>query len=371
MRKLLVGLLLLAACKQGKSNDAPPPPPGASDGGAATVATTDAATRLPTGQVLLPAAQPVPAPPPGLPPLPTDHAPTADEVSLGHLLFFDARLAADGTTACASCHDPHNGFSGDEPHSQTAAGRPNLRRTPALVNLAWHRELGWDGRGADRTSFLDSHAAGQLGHPLEIGLGRLLGSATYRAYFDRAAGGRDRLTTAKAALWAFVSTRYSGAAPWDRYEAGATDAVSPEVVEGYKLVNGKAQCATCHAPPLYTDLAYHRLGLIASPDEGRGRVEPTQAGAFKTPTLRGAVARRPLFHDGSAATLEDAVAWHLAGGRGQGADPSVVDRALPEIPLTPEEKAALNAFVRALSPAPDAAAVAAPALPDDVPGAVP
>ena len=353
------------ACKPGGG---PPPPPATGDGGP-PVRIPDASIGGPAGALTLPPAVPVPTPPPGLPPVPADHVPTAEELALGELLFFDPRLAADGTTACVSCHDPANDLAGVEPRSQTAAGKPNLRRTPTLVNLAWHRELGWDGRSADRDAFLDSHAAGQLGQHLEVGLGRLLGSATYRAHFDRAAAGRDRLATATAALWAYVSTRYSGGSPWDRHEAGDAAAVGPDVVEGYKLVNGKAQCATCHAPPLYTDLGYHRLGLIASPDEGRGRVDPTQAGAFKTPPLRGAAARRPLFHDGSAATLEQAVDWHLAGGRGQGADPSVIDPALPVVPLSEAERAAVLAFVRALTPTP--APAPRPALPGDVPGARP
>ncbi len=98
---------------------------------------------------------------------------------------------------------------------------------------------------------------------------------------------------------------------------------------------------------------------------GRGRSDPAQVGAFKTPTLRGVAGRRPLFHDGSAVTLDDAIAWHLAG------KPDV-DPALTAVTLTPEERAALVAFVQALTPAPDAAAVAPPALPGDVPaGAAP
>lgn len=370
MRRFGLALVLLVACKQGDKK-APQPVASSNDDGGGPPSIDAAAVPTPGGPVTLPPPAPVPLPPTGLPPLPTDHAPTAEEVALGALLFHDPRIAADGATACASCHDPHNGYSGDEPRSQTAGGKPNLRRTPALVNLAWHRELAWDGRGADRPAFLDTHAAGQLGQALDVGLGRILGSATYRAHFDRAAAGRDRLATATAALWAFVSTRYSAAAPWDRYEGGDTAAVPAQAVEGYQLVNGKAQCSTCHTPPLYTDFSFHRIGLIASPDEGRGRFDPSQAGAFKTPTLRGAANRRPLFHDGSAASLDDAITWHLAGGRGQGADPSVIDPALPIITLTPEERSALGAFVRALSPAPDAAAVAPPALPDDVPGAAP
>lgn len=358
---IVLAAVLAAGCKQ---KDAPRPN---RDGGAAAAPGT-AAAPVPraTG---LPAAPPTPGVPAGLPALPADHVPTADQIALGRLLFFDARLAADGTTSCAGCHLPERGWSGDEPHSQTAAGKPNLRRTPALVNLAWHLELGWDGRGASRLEFLTTHVAGQLGQPLERGLERLLGSPTYVAHFARADQGGDAVTAAATALWAFVATRFSGGAPWDRYEAGDTAAVPAAAVDGYRLFNGKAQCAACHAPPLYTDLGYHRLGLIEAPDEGRGRVDPSLAGAFKTPTLRGAARRTPLFHDGSAPTLDAAIGWHLDGGRGQQADPSLIDPALVPVTLTPDERAALTAFVTALTETPAPSDLAKPPLPTDVPGA--
>jgi cytochrome c peroxidase len=126
--------------------------------------------------------------------------------------------------------------------------------------------------------------------------------------------------------------------------------VAADVKAGYQLFLGKAQCATCHPPPLYTDNGFHRLGLIALKDEGHGRVDPAAAGAFATPTLRGAANRSSFFHDGSATSLDAAIAWHLDGGTGQGADPGIVD--LKKIALSETERAQLGAFVRALSSPP-------------------
>jgi cytochrome c peroxidase len=348
-----MALALLGACKQKEAAKETPTAAAISDGGGAiAVRPPDPPRRALPGQVLLPPAPPVPPVPLGLPATPAEHAPTAEQIALGRMLFFENRLAADGTSTCAACHLPDRGWSGDEPHSQTAAGKPNLRRAPALYNLVWFPELGWDGRGASRLEFITTHVAGQLGQPIERGLQRVLGSPTYQAHFALADRGGDAVTTAAAALWAFAATRYSGGAPWDRYEAGETTAVVPAAVEGYKLFNGKAQCATCHAPPLYTDVGYHRLGLIRSPDEGRGLVDPTSVGAFKTPTLRGAALRR-----------------HLDGGRGHQADPSVIDPALVAVTLTDDERAALTAFVQSLTVLPAAAELARPDLPTDVPDA--
>lgn len=308
---------------------------------------------------------PVPTTPAGLPPLPSDVAPTPAELALGELLFHEPRLGADGTTACAGCHDPTRGYSGTEAHPTTAAGKPSLRRAPALANVAWMPELGWDGRGATLSSWLPTHALGQLNQSLDDAALALAASPTYGAHLARTASGRSHGDTVLAALSAFVITRFVGGSPWDRHEAGVTDAVSADAAAGYELFMNKALCGSCHPPPLYTDHAFHRLGLIASPDDGRGRVDAAQGGAFKTPGLRGAAARARFFHDGSATSLDAAIDWHLAGGRGQGADPRVIDPGLVPVTLTPTERAQLGAFVAALTAAGPAPTV--PTLPTDFP----
>jgi cytochrome c peroxidase len=65
-------------------------------------------------------------------------------------------------------------------------------------------------------------------------------------------------------------------------------------------------CATCHPPPLYTDKQKHDVGT-ATPDE---RIGPE----FDTPTLRGLYDSAPYFHDGSAATLYEALTRPSPGG---------------------------------------------------------
>ena len=69
-----------------------------------------------------------------------------------------------------------------------------------------------------------------------------------------------------------------------------TDGLDPAVVEKGRAAFTKAECDTCHSGPAYTD------GAIKTVRPG---VE-----AVKTPSLLGVGARRPLLHDGCAATLE-------------------------------------------------------------------
>ena len=65
------------------------------------------------------------------------------------------------------------------------------------------------------------------------------------------------------------------------------------------------RCSTARASPLYSDLLLHDVGTAdgiaqasAAPDE------------IRTPALWGLRFRRPLLHDGSAATIDDAIRRH-------------------------------------------------------------
>src|SRR5574337_1422721 len=47
--------------------------------------------------------------------IPPDNPLTIEKINLGKQLYFDKRLSADGTVACATCHTPDKGFSDGRP----------------------------------------------------------------------------------------------------------------------------------------------------------------------------------------------------------------------------------------------------------------
>jgi hypothetical protein len=92
-----------------------------------------------------------------------------------------------------------------------------------------------------------------------------------------------------------------------------------------------AGCQICHVAPLYTDSndgVRHDVGT-AGPGSGQRLGLPLDG--FDTPTLLGVWQTGPWLHDGSAATLEDAISAHSEAA-----------------PLSVSEVAALAAFVRTL-----------------------
>ena len=108
---------------------------------------------------------------------------------------------------------------------------------------------------------------------------------------------------------------------------------SPEM-RGQELFFGKAQCATCHPAPYYTDNSMHDLKVerFYKTQTINGLVATSQ-GPIKTFTLRGIKESPPYFHDGRLLTLEDTVEFF---------------NLILGLKLTGREKADLVAFMRQL-----------------------
>ena len=104
----------------------------------------------------------------------------------------------------------------------------------------------------------------------------------------------------------------------------------------------------CHLGNNFTDSQFHNLGVgwnkktRTFADEGRYAVTKKDAdrGAFKTPTLREVTKHAPYMHDGSIATLREAVELYNRGGdKNPHLDPKI-----EPLRLTDAEVSALVAF---------------------------
>ena len=62
--------------------------------------------------------------------------PSPASVRLGRWLFYDTRLSADNTIACASCHKPEFAFSEATPVSTGIKGQKGGRKAPTFINRA-------------------------------------------------------------------------------------------------------------------------------------------------------------------------------------------------------------------------------------------
>lgn len=293
------------------------------------------------------------------------HEPVPTRVRLGRWLFFDTRLSADRTLACASCHRPEYAFSELTPVSTGVGGRKGTRKAPSLVNLAARTVLPDIPEDRDQSFFWDGRVA-SLEHQVlvpianrdEMGLDhqsmvdRLSAMEGYRPYF-REAFGTDAITqeNVAAALSDYVRTRMSGNAPYDRWSyAGEGRAISEQAKRGSELFFFNGNCASCHAGFNFSDGRFHSLGIgwdaatRTFRDEGRFAVSHIERdrGAFKTPGLREVSKHPPYMHDGSLPSLRAVVEFYNRGG---GENKSARLRPLK---LTPQDVDALVAFLKTL-----------------------
>jgi cytochrome c peroxidase len=298
---------------------------------------------------------PIPAPPAGFEPMPEppDNPTTPEKVALGRQLFFDKRLSFDGSRSCYSCHLNERGLTDGLAIAVGAGNKQLTRSSPSLWNIGYHKEFYWDGRSPTlEAQAMAAWAGGNMGgkgHEGEI-VGKINASPGYRAQFQKVFAADATAATIMKAITAYERTILCGDTPWDKFQQGDASAISEEAKRGWEIFRGKAGCGTCHAGVLLTDLQYHNVGVgmdQPKPDEGRKNFtkDEKDTGAFKTPTLRSVSKSAPYFHNGSKATLEEAVDFVLGGGY---PNKYIDKKNLKKVKLTAKERDDLLAFLRSL-----------------------
>lgn len=285
--------------------------------------------------------------------IPADNPMTPEKVALGRQLFFDKRLSGDGSRSCYSCHVCEHGLTDGLPKAVGAFNKALPRSSPTLWNIGYQKMFYWDGRSPSLEK--QAMAAWQLGnmgakdHEAEI-LAKINGLQGYRSQFQTVFGGDATAENMMQAISAFERTIISGDTAWDRWQAGDQSAASEAAKRGWEVFK-EAKCNNCHDGVLFTDQQFHNVGIgmdAPEPDGGRGKIsnKPEETGAFKTPTLRDIARSAPYFHDGSVATLEDAVDLMLNGGKpNQYLDKKNIEKRT----ITPEQRRDLLEFLRSLN----------------------
>ena len=284
---------------------------------------------------------------------PSDNPYTKEKAELGRLLYYDKRLSADNTVACASCHHPDFGFTDGQPTSVGIRGQRGGRSAPTVINRAYSVEQFWDGRAPT----LEEQAKGPIANPIEMGnthekvVVTLRGVGGYREHFQNVFGTGDfTIDHVAKAIATFERTVLSGNSPYDRAKAGDEAALSGAARRGRDVFFNKAKCDQCHFGINFTDGSFTNLGVGTDqpkPDPGRSAISGRERdwGAFKAPTLRDVAHTGPYMHDGSLKTLEDVVEFYNKGGIPN----KNLDKRIKPLNLSGQERGDLVEFLKALS----------------------
>lgn len=280
-----------------------------------------------------------------------------EAIALGHHLFNDPRLSADGGMSCAHCHQ-----AGRDWRDGRALGFGTVgldRRTPSLWNVGFMHWFGWDG-AADSLwmqsirPLLDQRemANSRGGIARTVRDDKELSCGYARAFGGPPGNDDERIVVDLAkALAAFQATLVTPRTSFDDFRdaviAGAAAGMAryPMAAQrGLKIFIGNGGCNNCHLGPLFTNGEFGDVGIpfflpsggvdpgrhggierlrqspfsrlgkysddASGQDAARTRHVESQHrnfGEFRVPGLRQVGRTGPYMHNGSVATLEDVV----------------------------------------------------------------
>ena len=273
-----------------------------------------------------------------------------EKAQLGFALFHDTRLSVDNTISCASCHGLNTGGVDNHQYSHGVEDRLGGVNAPTVYNAVYNFVQFWDGRAKT----LADQAAGPPLNPVEMAstsfdeiIGKLKADEAYVTQFAKLYPEGITEATITNAIEEFERTLTTPNSRFDKWLLGDNNAITKKELEGYELFK-EYNCATCHVGPNLGGLSYELMGLrrhyfdargMELTEEDNGRYKETKEERdrhrFKVPGLRNVELTWPYYHDGTRATMDEAVR----------------DMALYQcdVELTNAETKAIVAFLRTLT----------------------
>jgi cytochrome c peroxidase len=248
--------------------------------------------------------------------------PPAAQVALGRMLFFDPRWTVDGNVSCATCHQP--ALYGTDALARSIGVRHGThpRHAPTVLNAGLNFIQHWWGDRRDLEDQAEKALAGVFssGHPDPgTAAARIEAIEGYAPVFRQAFPGDARpVTPANIAKAISVYERtLLTPSPFDAYLGGDGQALSPMATRGLQRFISRG-CATCHSGAGIGGQMFQKFGVVedywkatGSPEIDKGRFgftkDPADLYVYKVPSLRNVAMTPPYFHDGSVATLDEAV----------------------------------------------------------------
>ncbi len=314
---------------------------------------------------------------------PLDNQTTDAGATLGRVLFYDKRLSANRTIACASCHQQALAFTDDATLSVGFESGTTRRHAMSLANARFYDagKMFWD----ERASSLEDQALQPILDPIEMGLTltELLHVVEHQPYYSNlfidafgdATVTPDRIAKAIAqferSLVSYSSKYDEGRAlvnsPFDPFpNFSMQENFGKDLFMKPNVSQTPLACIACHMseafitpfhnPANTTDATNNGLDIVSSNDFGvlETTGNPADDFKFRVPSLRNIAVTAPYMHDGRFQTLNQVLNFYSNGiqphpnldprlrGPNPGAPPVRFN-------FNPDERAALIAFFETLT----------------------
>ncbi|WP_316829378.1 cytochrome-c peroxidase [Pedobacter aquatilis] len=271
--------------------------------------------------------------------------------ALGKKLFYDARLSADKSVSCGSCHQQFAAFANlDHKVSHGVNNCQGKRNAPPLFNLAWQKAFFWDGGVKNiETSPLNAITdTCEMGTDIATIITFLKNTAPYPELFKKAFGSTEiNSQLILKSITQFTAVLVSGNSKYDKVMRKEGAVFTTDELAGYNVF--KEKCSSCHTEPFFTDFSYRSNGLdVVSLDEGRSHITGLNSdfGTFRVPTLRNIEYTFPYMHDGRFYSLDEVLEHYNSGVK---ASANLDVKLKNGIKLSSTEKEQIKAFLKTLT----------------------
>jgi len=281
--------------------------------------------------------------------------PTEYGVALGEKLFNEKRFSANNTISCASCHIQASAFADNNSQAIGIEGRVGLRNTPPIQNLAFMKFYNWDGSKLNLESqpIVPIITHEEMDSSILNAIEKIKNDPEYKDLFKKTFGD-ENLTPERIykSIAQYEYTLISANSKYDSVKRNEGAAFTESEALGYQVFQDK--CISCHSTELFTDQSFRNIGFPVNTDSneaGRARVTGNMEDymSFRVPSLRNVAYTAPYGSFGQFATLKEVLDYFDEGVLyADNLDPIFKENG-NRIPLSPQEKEHLIAFMKTLS----------------------
>ena len=253
-------------------------------------------------------------------PIPLTIALDRDKVALGKQLFEDVRLSKDNQSSCLSCHSYSTGGTDRTQHEVGGKGFGDIN-TLTVFNSGFNFRSNWNGKYENLVDLVDSLIQNPqvMGSKWEEVIDKLRSKSEYIQAFARIYPDGLARPNINDAIATFEQSLYTPNSRFDKFLRGNKQALTAAETQGYQLFKDYG-CVSCHQGVNVGGNMFQSFGVmgnyfaergnIIKADLGRFNVTQDEADrfVFRVPSLRNVALTPPYFHDGSAQTLEQAIA---------------------------------------------------------------
>ena len=256
-------------------------------------------------------------------PLPTNLKFDQKKVALGSKLFRDPRFAKDNSVACISCHSFAHGGADPREVSIGAGGVKHIFNSPSVFNSGFNFRQQWTGGALSLEDLTDKVVKSPRVFATTWAdvIGKLSKDDQLVKEFSAIYPTGITATNIQDALAVYQRSLITPSR-FDKYLLGDANAITNDEKKGYQRFKAYG-CVGCHQGVNIGGNMFQRFGAmrdyfadrvkdgkkLTEADKGRFNITKSQDDMyiFKVPSLRNVEKTAPYFHNGSVATLEEAV----------------------------------------------------------------